>query len=56
MPYLNVQQLLDEDYPAHELRYYWKSLYLTGLEDDALDVLVELNERSPSPHSTLDVW
>lgn len=56
MPYLEVQKLFDEDYPAHEMRYYWKSLYLTGLDDQALELLIELNEASPSPHSTLDIW
>ncbi|MBA9002973.1 FAD-binding oxidoreductase [Thermomonospora cellulosilytica] len=54
--YLEAQRFFDEDYPAHVMRYYWKSRYLTGLPDDLIDVLVELNEGSPSPHSTLDVW
>jgi FAD/FMN-containing dehydrogenase len=54
--YLEVQRFFDEDYPAHELRYYWKSRYLAELGDDAIDRLVALNERAPSPHSTLDLW
>jgi FAD/FMN-containing dehydrogenase len=54
--YLEVQRFFDEDYPAHELRYYWKSRYLAELSDDAIDLLVELAQRAPSPHSTLDVW
>jgi FAD/FMN-containing dehydrogenase len=54
--YVEVQQLFDEDYPAHIMRYYWKSLYLTGLDDAALETLISLNEASPSPHSTLDIW
>jgi len=54
--YLEVQRFFDEDYPAHVMRYYWKSRYLTGLPDELIDVLVELNEAAPSPHSTLDVW
>jgi hypothetical protein len=56
MPYLDVQRFFDADYPAHEMRYYWKSRYLSGLPDEAIDVLVELNEATPSSHSTLDVW
>ncbi|NED98249.1 FAD-binding oxidoreductase [Phytoactinopolyspora alkaliphila] len=56
VPYAEVQQLFDEDYPAHIMRYYWKSLYLTGLDDAALETMRSLNEISPSPHSTLDVW
>ena len=35
MPYLGVQQLFDEDYPAHTMRYYWKSHYLRKLDDEA---------------------
>jgi FAD/FMN-containing dehydrogenase len=56
MPYLDVQQFFDEDYPAHVMRYYWKSQYLAELSDDAIDVMVRLNEASPSHHSTIDVW
>ena len=56
MPYVEVQQLFDEDYPAHDMRYYWKSLYLAGLDDEAIDAVAELNLASPSPHSTLDLW
>lgn len=55
-PYLEVQRFFDEDYPAQVMRYYWKSRYLSGLPDELIDVLVELNEASPSPHSTLDIW
>jgi hypothetical protein len=55
-PYPEVQRFFDDDYPAHVMRYYWKSRHLTGLPDELIGVLVELNEASPSPHSTLDVW
>ncbi|NEE01827.1 FAD-binding oxidoreductase [Phytoactinopolyspora halotolerans] len=56
MPYVDAQKLFDEDYPAHVMRYYWTSLYLTGMDDEVIDALRELNEACPSPHSTLDVW
>jgi FAD/FMN-containing dehydrogenase len=56
LPYLQVQQFFDADYPAREMRYYWKSRYLDELSDDAVDTLVRLNEASPSHHSTVDVW
>lgn len=56
LPYLEVQRFFDADYPAHNRRYYWKSHYLAGLPDDAIAMLVDLNENSPSPHSTLDIW
>jgi FAD/FMN-containing dehydrogenase len=56
MPYLEAQQFFDADYPAHEMRYYWKSRYLNELPDDLIDTLVRLNAASPSHHSTVDFW
>jgi FAD/FMN-containing dehydrogenase len=56
MRYLDVQAFFDADYPAHEMRYYWKSHFLSELPDEAITTIVELNERTPSPHSTLDLW
>jgi FAD/FMN-containing dehydrogenase len=56
MPYLEVQKAFDEDYPAHTMRYYWKSLYLNGLADDAINLLIELAAKSPSYHTTIDIW
>jgi len=55
-PYLEVQRFFDADYPAHEMRYYWKSRYLNELSAEAIDALIGLNEASPSHHFTLDVW
>jgi FAD/FMN-containing dehydrogenase len=56
MRYLDAQAFLDADYPAHDMRYYWTSHFLRELPDEAIAALVELNEQSPSPHSTLDLW
>ncbi len=56
MPYVQVQALLDEDYPAGILRYYWKSLYLDTLSDDALDRLLASAQRRLSALSTVDIW
>jgi FAD/FMN-containing dehydrogenase len=56
MGYLDAQAFFDADYPAHEMRYYWKSHFLRELPDEAIATMVELNERTPSPHSTLDLW
>jgi FAD/FMN-containing dehydrogenase len=55
-PYLDVQRFFDADYPAHEMRYYWKSRYLNELSAAAIEALIRLNDASPSHHSTLDVW
>ena len=56
VPFVAMQSLLDADYPAGKLHYYWKSCYLDELSDAAIDSLVELAAACPSPRSTLDVW
>jgi FAD/FMN-containing dehydrogenase len=53
--YVDLQRLLDEDYPDG-LRYYWKSLYLEGLPDAAVDRIEHWATVAPSPLSTVDVW
>ncbi|MGM0389474.1 MAG: FAD-binding oxidoreductase [Natrinema limicola] len=55
MPYVEFQQLFDEDYPDG-MRYYWKSLYLDGLSESAIDRIVYWSGVAPSPLSTVDVW
>ena len=56
MPYVEAQQFFDEDYPAGELRYYWKSLNLLTLDDDAIARIIDHAYRQPSQHSTTDLW
>ncbi|WP_420645007.1 FAD-binding oxidoreductase [Candidatus Leptofilum sp.] len=56
MPYLDLQTFFDEDYPAGELRYYWKSLNITDLSDDAIRILVQHASQQPSILSTTDIW
>jgi FAD/FMN-containing dehydrogenase len=56
MPYVEAQQVFDEDYPARELRYYWKSANLPELDDDLIDVICEHARRQPSPLNTTDLW
>jgi len=53
--YADFQQLLDADYPEG-MRYYWKSLYLDGLPDSAIDRIAYWAEAAPSRLSTVDVW
>ncbi len=55
MPFVDVQQVYDPDYPAGH-RYYWKSANLPALPAEAVDVLVEQMRRAPSKHSTIDIW
>ncbi|MFN8499115.1 MAG: FAD-binding oxidoreductase [Anaerolineae bacterium] len=53
--YVAAQSIFDADYPAG-MRYYWKSLNLTSLSDEAIDVIATHARRQPSPLSTVDLW
>ncbi|RKD95890.1 FAD-binding oxidoreductase [Halopiger aswanensis] len=55
MPFVDLQSMLDEDYPDG-LRYYWKSIYLEAVTEDVRDLMIRYNEASPSPLSTIDLW
>jgi len=55
MPFVEVQRFFDEDYPSGA-RYYWKSLNLYDLPEEAVARLVALNAEAPSAHSTIDLW
>jgi len=55
MSYVEAQKVLDEDYPDGG-RYYWKSVNVSGLSEEAIERLVAHAEVAPSDHSTIDVW
>ena len=55
-PYVEFQQFFDADYPAHAMRYYWKSSFADDLTDGHIDRLVGAFRRRPSHHSTIDIW
>jgi FAD/FMN-containing dehydrogenase len=55
MPFGDVQRAFDEEYPQGR-RYYWRSTYLKELSDDAIDTLVDLGVKRPSPLTSLDLW
>ncbi len=55
MPYVQAQQMFDADFPRG-MRYYWKSLNLSRLDDDVIDRIVEHAQKQPSAHSTTDIW
>ncbi|MBK8025018.1 MAG: FAD-binding oxidoreductase [Chloroflexi bacterium] len=55
MPYVRAQQAFDSDYPDG-MRYYWKSLNLTHLDEDAIDLIVGHARLQPSPFNTTDLW
>jgi hypothetical protein len=55
MPYTQAQKAFDEDYPRG-LRYYWKSLNLSRLDDQVIDRIVVHARRQVSVFSTVDIW
>lgn len=54
-PYTKAQTYFDEDYPDG-MRYYWKSLNLTHLDNEAIDRIVSHTRQQPSVLSTVDLW
>jgi FAD/FMN-containing dehydrogenase len=54
-PFAEVQRALDADYP-NGMQYYWKSLYLNGLDDKVIHALVRHAATRPSPITSLDIW
>jgi FAD/FMN-containing dehydrogenase len=55
MPYLTAQKLFDPEYPNGR-RYYWKSIYMNSLNEDAIDMLSSYAANRPSAISSIDVW
>jgi FAD/FMN-containing dehydrogenase len=49
-PYVAEQTAMDEGFPPG-MQVYWKAHFLSGLPDDAIDVIVEHANRAPSPLS-----
>ncbi len=54
-PYVEAQQVFNAEFPDG-MRYYWKSLNVTRLDDAVIDVVVEHSRRMPSRLSTVDLW
>ena len=54
-PFAELQTFFDEDYPKGR-RYHWRSLYLAELGENAIDAVIDLGSRRPSPLSSLDLW
>jgi FAD/FMN-containing dehydrogenase len=55
MPFVAAQQLFDAEYPDGR-RYYWKSTYLTELDEPTCELLQRYAENRPSPLSSIDIW
>ena len=54
MSYTQVQGMLDEGFPPG-LQNYWKSSFLTGLDDKAIEVIVDHVRNAPSPNSAVAI-
>jgi FAD/FMN-containing dehydrogenase len=52
--FVQLQSGFDPFFPEG-LRYYWKSLYLDGLEDAAIDNIIENVRRRPSPRTVVPI-
>ena len=55
MPFAVAQQLFDPEYPDGR-RYYWKSLYLSSLDENMAEVLDRYAANRPSALSSIDIW
>ncbi len=52
MPYSALNAMLDAGYPKGALNY-WKSSFLSGLSDQAIDTMIECFARCPTPMGSL---
>jgi FAD/FMN-containing dehydrogenase len=55
MPYVIAQSLFDPEYPEGR-RYYWKSIYLSDVDDAIAELSALAAAGRPSPLSSLDIW
>jgi FAD/FMN-containing dehydrogenase len=55
LPYATLQGLFDGFFPKGWL-YYWKSLYLAGMEDDTISALIDYARNRPTPISLMALW
>jgi hypothetical protein len=53
-PWVAFQSGFDPFFPEG-LRYYWKSLYLDELGDQAIDTILEFASRRPSPRTVIPI-
>ena len=56
LPYVALQQVFDPFFPPRSLRYYWKSLYLDGLDKEVVDEISSRVDGRPSPMSMAGLW
>jgi FAD/FMN-containing dehydrogenase len=56
MNYCDLQKLFDTQTPFGQRRCYWKSRYLRGLSDAAIDAIVQSSAAPPSPFTLSSIW
>jgi len=56
MPFTAVQSAFDGFFPRGQLRSYWKSLYLSELPDEVIDLVAERGGERPSDLTFVDVY
>jgi|SRR5688572_6459926 len=56
MNYCEAQKLFDAVIPFGKHRCYWKSHYLSGLDDAVIDRILAGNARPPSPSTLSSIW
>ena len=52
LPYVELQRLIDSSYPSGR-RNYWTGDFLSGLPEEAIDVLCRFHATAPSPHTQI---
>ena len=55
MPYATLQGAFDPFFPKGWL-YYWKSLYLDRLDDEAMSAIIAYAAERPSPDALMGLW
>lgn len=56
MPYCTIQTLYDAIFPKGRDRCYWKSTYLSGLDDSVIRDITSLLSKRPSEMTFASVW
>jgi FAD/FMN-containing dehydrogenase len=56
MPYSAMQTIFDPLFPAEQLQYYWKLLYISELTEEAIQTMIAWSSERPSPMSIVDLW
>ena len=54
--YLQIQSSWDALFPHGTAQYYWKSIHLNALADNAIDSIIRAVEQRPSLQSVVPIW